>query len=443
MKDQPDSGDRNSIDSMTQRRPGPQVRIVNLNEAEAALRQGKVVDREAARQAVLAAKTRSIESNVAAVDETVEVSEQPTLQLFGGGWHRSEASLEDLRVASGLSESSNSKNSEGESAEDDIPKRSASGFRASQLEDEVEGSDDGASSSQSAGVSAQEDSATRRHLDDARERLTTLRKASLKTRVATGVAFVVLAGAAFAAGPVGALVLASSVIVLAALEFFDALRRSGHRPATFLAILAVAGMLVGSYNRGEPAMALILVLTLFFSFLWYLTGVIRGNPTINVATTLLGLAWTGLLGSYAALMLRMPHDRGLAFLAAGIACTVAYDTCAYIGGNLFGRRPMLPSVSPNKTWEGLMAGTFGCLVMGAIFGALVSPWTAATGALLGLVVSFAAPLGDLAESMVKRDLGIKDMGSVLPGHGGLFDRFDALLFVLPSTYYLVRVLNLG
>jgi phosphatidate cytidylyltransferase len=130
-------------------------------------------------------------------------------------------------------------------------------------------------------------------------------------------------------------------------------------------------------------------------------------------------------------------------LLGAIVCTVGYDVGGLFVGSQMGSRPLMPEISPNKTWEGLLGGMLLAVVMGALFGFTSHYWGMKHGLLLGLVVAVVAPLGDLAESMIKRDIGIKDMGRILPGHGGVLDRFDALLFVLPAAYYLVKLLKLG
>jgi phosphatidate cytidylyltransferase len=187
-------------------------------------------------------------------------------------------------------------------------------------------------------------------------------------------------------------------------------------------------------------------MTLVFSLLWYFVGATRARPTINVAVTLLGFIWVGVLGSYGALLLNPtlhPHRRGVAFLFGAVLAPVAYDVTSFFFGSQFGRRPLAPGISPNKTWEGLIAGMASAVFISVLIVGNVHPWSFKRGLALGLVVAVAAPLGDLCESMVKRDIGVKDMGSLLPGHGGLLDRFDAMLFVLPSVYYLVRLLKIG
>jgi phosphatidate cytidylyltransferase len=153
--------------------------------------------------------------------------------------------------------------------------------------------------------------------------------------------------------------------------------------------------------------------------------------------------WVGFLGSFAALMLRYPNREGIAFLGGAIIATVANDVGALFAGRQWGSAPMAADISPNKTWEGALGGTFATFVACAILGWQSAVWDLGSGLALALVVSIVAPLGDLSESMIKRDLGVKDMGSLLPGHGGVLDRFDAILFVLPAVYYLVELLNLA
>ena len=179
---------------------------------------------------------------------------------------------------------------------------------------------------------------------------------------------------------------------------------------------------------------------------WYLVGAERGSPVAGISATVLGFAWVGLLGSFAGLLLapsQYPNRHGVAFMLGAAVATVAADVGALVIGGWRGRHPLAPHVSPHKTWEGLVGGTVFAIVASAAITGSVHPWTPAKAAVLGLVVAVLAPVGDLCESLIKRDLGLKDMGSLLPGHGGILDRVDGLLFVLPATYYLVRVLHLG
>jgi phosphatidate cytidylyltransferase len=181
-----------------------------------------------------------------------------------------------------------------------------------------------------------------------------------------------------------------------------------------------------------------MVLVVAFTFLWYLLEVVRARPTINIALTLMVFLWIGGFGGFAGVLLS--NDPGGTGLLLGIViCAVGADVVAYFAGRAIGKTPLLPDVSPNKTVEGLVAGAVAAIVLGGIVGGALHPWAdegLAAGLALGLVVAITAPLGDLAESLIKRDLGLKDLGSFLPGHGGFLDRFDAILFTLPAGYYL-------
>jgi len=135
---------------------------------------------------------------------------------------------------------------------------------------------------------------------------------------------------------------------------------------------------------------------------------------------------------------------GVGMIIGLVLCAVSYDVAGYFVGSRMGHRPLMPDVSPNKTVEGLLGGMAAAVLMGAIIGVItIQPWDSlGHGLLLGIVVAIFAPLGDLVESMLKRDLGLKDFGTLLPGHGGVLDRFDAMLFCLPAVYYLVVALGL-
>jgi phosphatidate cytidylyltransferase len=230
------------------------------------------------------------------------------------------------------------------------------------------------------------------------------------------------------------------ILALAGAEFFTAARRGGFRPATLLGLVAVAALPLATYWRGEAAMPLVLFLTMAFGLLWFIIG-LGPDTTINLGVTLLGTVYVGVLGSFAALILQIPAQ-GVSILLLAVIAAVAYDVGGFLVGRQLGRTP-LSSVSPNKTVEGLAAGMV-CSVLGVIvFSQLFKfgPFSFRQALVFGLFCAVAAPLGDLAESVLKRDLGLKDMGSLLPGHGGVLDRFDALLFVLPTAYYMTRALH--
>jgi phosphatidate cytidylyltransferase len=263
----------------------------------------------------------------------------------------------------------------------------------------------------------------------------------MNTAVAVGVGLVVLMFVCFFIGAAATVVLATGVITLAAAEFFSATKRAGYHPVPIIGLVGTAGMVLAAYWRGEPAIPLVLLLVLVTTMVWWLMDLSPDRAVPNIAITLLGVVYIGVLGSYAALLLRLPNGVGMLFGA--ILATVAYDVGGLFIGQRFGSTPLGPA-SPNKTLEGLLGGGFAAIVVSVVVLGLIPgvfPWEFGDAFALGLGAAIAAPLGDLCESRLKRDLGIKDMGDILPGHGGVLDRFDALLFVLPVTFYVVRVLE--
>ncbi|HET8930871.1 MAG TPA: phosphatidate cytidylyltransferase [Acidimicrobiales bacterium] len=258
------------------------------------------------------------------------------------------------------------------------------------------------------------------------------------TAVAAGVGIAVVALICFALGSAVVAVLVTLVVALAAVEYFGATQRAGLRPAALLGLIAAITFPLATYWRGEPAVPLILALSTVFAVVWYLVGAGGDSPVLEgVGSTLVGVLWIGLLGSYATLLLRVPDGRGI--LLAVIITTVFYDIGAFFSGRTFGQR-RLSGASPNKTVEGFVGGVAVAAVIGMILGGigLGTPFHGfGHGLVLGIVVGVAATFGDLCESLVKRDLGVKDMGAIIPGHGGVLDRIDGLLFVLPAAYYLI------
>ncbi len=250
-----------------------------------------------------------------------------------------------------------------------------------------------------------------------------------------------LAAAFFGLLKVGSWAILIMVLValgLAALEFFTSAQNLGYRPATLLGLAAVVGLPLGAYHRGFEAYPVIFALLLVTGMCWFLFDVESQHVTANLAVTLLGVCWVGGLGSFAALILARQH--GDAILIGAVLGTIAYDIGGYVIGSTTGQSKIAPRVSPNKTYEGLIGGMLlsivvTTLVLNRFPG--VYPWSASMLDCfwLGIAIAAVAPIGDLAQSMIKRDMGVKDMGTLLPGHGGIFDRFDALLFVLPATYF--------
>jgi CDP-diglyceride synthetase len=234
-------------------------------------------------------------------------------------------------------------------------------------------------------------------------------------------------------------VLVSAIVALGVIELCGALRTQGYRPAGLVALVGSVGLVLGAYHSGEPAFAAVVGFVAPATLLWYLSGVSRARPAPGVASTFLAFGYVGIMGGFAGLILGLRDGVGL--LLGVVLCCVGYDICGYLAGRRFGRRHIAPSISPNKTAEGLMAGMAGSVVIGFLLVGGISPWGRFSALALGVVVAVMAPLGDLCESLLKRDLGVKDLGGLLPGHGGVLDRFDAMLFALPAVYYLIKLLD--
>lgn len=232
--------------------------------------------------------------------------------------------------------------------------------------------------------------------------------------------------------------LTAATLALCAAEFFGVLRKVGWESAGPLGIVLVAAFPLAVWLRPGLAFGLMTFLAVAGTLTWYLAGAGGHDPRVleGSGATLLGVAWIGGLGATAAGLSRMPDGKWLLF--AAMLATVAYDAGAFFIGRSLGRR-RLSSASPNKTLEGLLGGALAAfIVILVIVGAAgKGPWHG-TGAavVLGLGAALAAPLGDLCQSLLKRDLGVKDMGTVLPGHGGMLDRLDSMLFVMPTVYFL-------
>ena len=221
--------------------------------------------------------------------------------------------------------------------------------------------------------------------------------------------------------------------VLGLREYF---RMTEHaEPLVIPGFLAVSGMVIAAHYGSS--FQILLVLACAFPAL-FAFGAARGGLrgiTVSTAITLLGIAWIGLGLSHAVLLRDLP-DHGGALLIDVLVATFVGDTAAYGAGRLFGSRKITPRISPNKTLEGLIGGFAGG-TMGFWFAGLYQDWLPGIDALLmGMAVAAVAPIGDLFASMVKRDLDIKDTGTLFGPHGGLIDRLDAVLFTVVAGYYL-------
>jgi phosphatidate cytidylyltransferase len=220
-------------------------------------------------------------------------------------------------------------------------------------------------------------------------------------------------------------------------EFYSTLRKLGYAPLALVGLLGMIGMPVLSHTSSLYASAGVAVSATVIVVLVY-SLVARRHPLDNAAVTVFGMMWVGLL-TFAVPIAASPHP--FAYILFLGLVTAMIDIGSYAIGRGFGRRALSPTLSPNKTVEGFIGG----LVAGVLTAAVLSTFPTYeeigfTGSLvLGAVIAVVAPIGDLAESMVKRSLGVKDMGSVLPGHGGMLDRIDSFLFAVPAAFVFFHV----
>jgi phosphatidate cytidylyltransferase len=204
------------------------------------------------------------------------------------------------------------------------------------------------------------------------------------------------------------------------------------RPVRLAGFLALAGLLVAARYGGQFQILLAAVAAL--PVLFALT-LLQPRPSVaGLAVTLLGIYWIGFALAHAVLLRGLPHGQGVVIDV--LVGTFLGDTGAYLGGRMFGRRPLAPGISPSKTVEGLLAG-MGCAIAGVWLAGRYQDWLPGSHALvLGLGVALVAPVGDLFESFVKREAGVKDSGGAFGAHGGALDRLDAVLFAAVVGYYI-------
>jgi phosphatidate cytidylyltransferase len=253
--------------------------------------------------------------------------------------------------------------------------------------------------------------------------------------------------------PAAVMLIVLAVVGLAAVEFFSKVTEKGYRPATFAGLITCIAAPLAAYWIGEGALPLVFAFGFLATSIGFLGATsIQSGPMPNVAITTMAMMWIGLMGSFAALILRfsllenapnsVPSHAGTDTLFMVVVAVIANDIGGLFVGSSVGRTPLREWVSPNKTIEGAVGGALASIVALIIFGSQNGTWDSmGEWIALGLVVAVMAPLGDLVESMFKRNLDVKDFGSIVAGHGGVLDRFDGFLFVLPSAYYLMIVLQ--
>jgi phosphatidate cytidylyltransferase len=207
------------------------------------------------------------------------------------------------------------------------------------------------------------------------------------------------------------------------------------RPVRLAAMIAVLGLVAAGTAGDERQVLLALVASVPLMFALAVAAPRRDRVTATLSATTLIVVWIGMGVAHAALLRGLAHGGALVFMV--LLGTFIGDTGAYLGGRWLGRHKLAPRISPNKTIEGLACGiVVGTLVVWYASRTYPDNWISGTdGLLLGLTVTIAAPVGDLFESLIKRDMGVKDTGTLFGAHGGALDRVDAALFALVASYY--------
>ncbi len=231
-------------------------------------------------------------------------------------------------------------------------------------------------------------------------------------------------------------VLAAATGLVALHEYYTMIRPL--RPIAIAGYLGLLLTLLAAQAGGFPWIVGGLSTTFALAFLLKGVAETRQSATVSVGGTVLGVAWIG-LGLVSILLLRGLHDHGRLAAFTLLLCVFANETFAFAAGKLLGRHKLAPRISPGKTWEGFVAGTVATVFVAfvALYDQRHTFLSIGQALLLGAAMAAAAPLGDLFESMLKRDMGIKDSGRALAGHGGVLDRIDSLLFASIAAFYVV------
>ncbi len=243
---------------------------------------------------------------------------------------------------------------------------------------------------------------------------------------------VVMLGALFFGGVWWLAAVVSAIAVLACIELFAMSRRERRMPNELVALTAVATMPFAAAAYGATGLTAVIGALIISAFFWHV--LIRQIRLMDTAVTVFGAVYVGFTLSHLVLIRQLGSGVDLALVA--MASVWANDVFAYVVGSALGKHPLAPSISPNKSWEGFLAGTVGTTGVWLVAGTVLDlPIAWGWLLVIGLAGSIAAVIGDLAESRIKREARVKDSGTLLPGHGGYLDRFDSFIMVAIVTYY--------
>lgn len=262
---------------------------------------------------------------------------------------------------------------------------------------------------------------------------------NLPVAIAVGVLLVGLFVGSVIWAPLAFTALVAALATVAYIETGAVLRGIGQRIEIVVLLVSTMVLLFGTHVAGHSGQSLGVLVLVLGSVLWMLGDARRRRVVRSLALTLLFGLWVGFFASFAVLLVNRPD--GAMAVSAVVGAAVLSDIGGYGFGVAFGRHKVAPSVSPNKTWEGLIGGLLVAILgVSVLLPLLWDDLDVLSAAAIALTCGLAGFLGDLMESMLKRDLGVKDLGAVLPGHGGVLDRVDGILLALPVGYFMIELL---
>lgn len=266
------------------------------------------------------------------------------------------------------------------------------------------------------------------------------RSSDLALRIGSAVLLVALLLGSLYLGGWWFTVFLTLIMLLSLGEFYATVRRTGYAPLALVGLLGIVAIPLLVHSNGIYSLAgVTLTATLVNALAYSLAH--RRHPLENASLTVFGMVWVALL-TFAIPIAASPHPVAYVILVGLV--TAMIDIGSYFVGRGFGSRPLAPNLSPHKTVEGFLGGVAAALVTAAVLSTLPAYEDLGfTGSIiLAVILALIGPVGDLAESMIKRSLGVKDMGSVLPGHGGMLDRIDSFLFTVPAAYVFLLLRDL-
>lgn len=254
----------------------------------------------------------------------------------------------------------------------------------------------------------------------------------LKTRLLSAFILIPFILGSVYVGGLAFFALVAVALLVAGWEFFDMARRAGYRPMMWLGLASIALILLEAqfkWNVLREIVLVIVVVSLVIGIFQHSEGWLTGW-----AYTIAGVLYVGLIGAYFILVRNLPNEISLLWTSLALLTAWANDTGAFFAGTRLGRHGFFTNISPKKTWEGALGG-FAASILTMLAASILFQIPLLLSILFGAGLSVAATIGDLAESLIKRQTGVKDSSNIIPGHGGLLDRIDSLLSAAVFAYY--------